>query len=554
MSMMKRFLKISGWILLLIFVLSNIIAAIQAYNFTHFTSKKVVKTKNSDSIPFSEKLKLVFTGINNPRPVDSTLPNQKYDIVRLKSNKEIECWYLKSVGARGTVIICHGYGGNKSSMLNKWKAFSGMGFNVLLVDFMGSGGSEGDQTTIGYKEAEEVKTCYDYIKQKGEKNIYLFGTSMGAAAILKTMHDYVISPTGIIIECPFGSMYQTVVSRFHLLGIPPFPFASLLTFWGGIENGFWAFSYNPSEYAKSVKCPTLLMYGAKDKKVSRNEINEIYANLAGKKELRIFQESGHDDYLKKYESQWKDSVRAFMRSTLPGNNTIDLSDTADISYFKPIWGYRFAITGNFMGSGKIDTLYEHYYSMARHRETNKFFDSVEYDDMVGLAIEQNPWSFLTCSNKKIDTLQISRDGQLFGIAWLKNEGDLLGDGKDEISYVVNWADWSSLNTCHIMTYTTHGWKELYHFEVHDWEIPDLPDYQTDYGLFGADGGHSSYKNDTVNQRLLKEMKLFSGFIRKVRPGIIEVHTWTIDADDTILRVDLIHHTPSDSTIEAGFPN
>jgi hypothetical protein len=110
-----------------------------------------------------------------------------------------------------------------------------------------------------------------------------------------------------------------------------------------------------------------------------------------------------------------------------------------------------------------------------------------------------------------------------------------------------------MNTCYIVRYTKKGWKELYHFEVLDWEIPDLPEYQVGYGLFGVAGSGSSDKNDTLNQRLLSDMKKFSGFIKKVKPGIIKVHTWKMDATDTIIKVDLRHPIPNDPLIMAGFP-
>src|SRR5437773_2704643 len=69
----------------------------------------------------------------------------------------IQCWSIKTDSAKGTVILFHGYGGQKSSLLGKSNEFIEQGYNTLLVDFMGSGGSEGNQTTMGYKEAEEVK-------------------------------------------------------------------------------------------------------------------------------------------------------------------------------------------------------------------------------------------------------------------------------------------------------------------------------------------------------------------------------------------------------------
>lgn len=75
--------------------------------------------------------------------------------------------------------------------------------------------------------------------------------------------------------------------------------AGLLVFWGGIQNGYWAFDHNPAEYAKGVKCPVLLMYGNMDKKVSLEEKELIFSNLAGHKELKIYPEAGHESYLTK---------------------------------------------------------------------------------------------------------------------------------------------------------------------------------------------------------------------------------------------------------------
>ncbi|WP_199474259.1 alpha/beta hydrolase [Adhaeribacter pallidiroseus] len=251
-------------------------------------------------------------GVNNPRPENNELPLQAFQNITLKSNRSIACWHIKTNHSKGTVILFHGYGGQKSTMLDKSNKFIKLGYSTLLVDFMGSGGSEGNQTTIGFLEAAQVKTCFNYLKDQGESPIYLFGTSMGAVAILKAIKDYSISPKAIILECPFGSMYETVGARFKMMNVPIFPIAGFLVFWGGVQNGYWAFSHNPKEYAKSISCPTLLLYGAQDLKVSRREIKEIYANLNGKKKLKIYLEAGHENYLIKYQKQWLADVQNFL--------------------------------------------------------------------------------------------------------------------------------------------------------------------------------------------------------------------------------------------------
>jgi uncharacterized protein len=298
--------------LAILFLIANIIAFMHAYKFTHFTSSSVERTSNHLSL--AEKLKTVFTGVNNPRPVNKKQPNHPFETVKIKSNKELECWLIKTDSAQGTIILFHGYGGEKSSMLDKAAQFLNLGYNTMLVDFMGSGGSEGNTTTIGFKEAQEVKDCYDYLIRNHFPNVSLFGTSMGSVAIMKAIKDYDLKPKSIIIECPFGSMYKTVCKRFQMQGIPSFPMAGLLVFWGGIENNFWAFSHNSEEYAKSIDCPTLLLYGEKDQKVSREEISTIFQNLNGRKTLVTYPLAGHENYLLLYKEKWTNDVKNFLQS------------------------------------------------------------------------------------------------------------------------------------------------------------------------------------------------------------------------------------------------
>jgi alpha-beta hydrolase superfamily lysophospholipase len=89
--------------------------------------------------------------------------------------------------------------------------------------------------------------------------------------------------------------------------------ASLLQFWGGALNGFWAFDHNPIDYANAIKCPTLLLYGALDKNITIAETKEIYKNLAGKKTLKIYEHAGHENYLLQYKNEWTIDVLHFLQ-------------------------------------------------------------------------------------------------------------------------------------------------------------------------------------------------------------------------------------------------
>ena len=300
-----------------LFVLMNIVAFFHAYRFTHFSEQGIEKTRNPRELGLATKIKVLLLGIDNPKPVNHEQPARPFETVHLQSSKRIECWHIKVDSSKGTVIIFHGFSGNKARMLDKSEVFNQLGYSTFLVDFIGTGGSEGNETTIGYKEAQDVKVCLDYVRQTNEKNIVLFGTSMGATAILRASEAFQINPGSAIIECPFGSMYQTTCARFEQMNVPHFPMAGLLVFWGGLQNGFWAFSHNPQEYAGSVQFPTLLLYGEKDAEVSRQETDMILKNLNGKKRLATFTEAGHENYLKRYEKEWIKEVSAFLHDNRP---------------------------------------------------------------------------------------------------------------------------------------------------------------------------------------------------------------------------------------------
>jgi hypothetical protein len=206
---------------------------------------------------------------------------------------------------------------------------------------------------------------------------------------------------------------------------------------------------------------------------------------------------------------------------------------------KPVLGYRFIIPGDFDGDGKKENLIEHFYSALDNKETNKFYDSLpDYAQLVALTIKKEPYSFVISDNKSIDTLSIASTGQLLGLAFLKNEGDLNGDGTDEVSYVVNWASWSNLNTWHIVTYKNKKWKELYSFPIWNWQLPDLPETFNQYGLFGLENKIALTTNDTLNQKTAQQLKAFKGLVKKIRTNKIQIIFRNDEAEEDTMMVDL----------------
>ncbi len=323
MDKLKRYSKRLLKIILVLFVLLNIICAFHAYKLTHFYSTEEAMPK-PEQMGFGDKLSAIFLGVKFPKvtSVDTFSLHHETVIFKTDDSLKLEAWYVdndsakyNAISPKGTVILFHGHGGKKNDVIREATSFNNLKYNVLLVDFRAHGNSQGNTCTVGFNESKDVKAAYDYIVHKGEKNIILWGISMGAATILKTIKDNDVYPQKIILEMPFGTLHQAVKGRLKIMHLPQEPFANLLTFWGGTEQGFWAFQFNPIDYARKVKCPTLLQWGTNDRRVSEEETTAIFQHLSSSKKTFVeYKNSGHQSLCKSENEKWELAIETFLSS------------------------------------------------------------------------------------------------------------------------------------------------------------------------------------------------------------------------------------------------
>lgn len=312
----KKKIKIGLIFLIIMFVLLNVGIIIQAYSLSHF--KKGAPALSPDYKPnFAESMHIAIFGLNMPRPEAKQFPTQPYDSLYIPAGegKLLDTWLLHtSAIKKGLAIIFHGYMDEKSSMLDKAEIYLDEGYDVLLVNFMGAGNSYGNQTTMGYLESENVKSAHDYaVNNLQEDNIILAGFSMGAVAIMKAQYDYNLLVKAIILEAPYATFRGTVNKRLDLLDIPHFPITNIFTFWFGAINGFNAFKANPIDFGKKINVPVILMGGGKDPYIPEEETQQIFEQINSQhKQLKIFPESKHEDYLLKYHDEWVEIIHSFL--------------------------------------------------------------------------------------------------------------------------------------------------------------------------------------------------------------------------------------------------
>lgn len=298
-------------------VVLNLFAFLHARAMTHFSAGGV-RTAKPEALSIGEKLHTLFLGVTIPRPENARNPADvelAYETVEVAESDGtvLELWKVPAPKPRGVVVMCHAYASSKAALVREARAFHDMGYAVALVDFRGSGGSSGSETTVGVREADDVVAATRQARElAGDGPCILYGQSMGSAAILRAIAVGGLQPDAVIIECPFDRLVSTVGNRFTAMGLPPWPGAPLLVFWGGVQCGFNGFDHNPADYARDVRCPVLLLHGSADPRVTPEQVQTVFDNLGGEKRFELLAGAGHQPYLDTHPERWKAVVRSFL--------------------------------------------------------------------------------------------------------------------------------------------------------------------------------------------------------------------------------------------------
>jgi len=284
------------------------VAAVQAvsfahaWRFTHFVHTGG-RTQGPEDLTLVDRVGVLATGVRVPQPQDSLGVDALGPSAREIHIGAAPAWSLPGDG-RGCVGLFPGYAASRSSLVDEALAFRELGYSVVVVGF------PGDSTSLGWHEAEHVRQlalhCAD------AESLVLYGKSMGAATILRAVGELGVEADALVLECPFDRLLTTVGHRFESMGLPAFPGAGLLVFWGGLQHDFDGFDHNPVDYAARVPVPTLLLHGERDPRVHMNEARGIDDALAGAHRLVVFPDAGHVPLLGADGALWRREVEAWL--------------------------------------------------------------------------------------------------------------------------------------------------------------------------------------------------------------------------------------------------
>ena len=213
-----------------------------------------------------------------------------------KDNVKISGWFLPHPQARKTVLFFHGNGGNISHRGDSLYVFHKLKLNVLIIDYVGYGDSEGSPSEQGVFQSADAAWQYLVLhKRTKPESIIIFGRSLGGAVAVDLASR--VKAGGLILESTFSSVRDLVDIAFPTFS----PFIYL------------RYSFDSFSKVKNISVPTLVIHSPEDGVIPFELGVKLFKGIKSEKDfLQI--KGGHNDGFMQSISSYMSSIRSFSQS------------------------------------------------------------------------------------------------------------------------------------------------------------------------------------------------------------------------------------------------
>ncbi len=230
-------------------------------------------------------------------------------------------WHLPTRNG-STLICCHGINDNSGQWLPQIARLHGRyGYGALLFDFAGHGQSDGTQVTYGIRERHDVTAAIEYLRQRGDVDmdqLAILGNSLGAITAVLAAAEHP-DLHAVVIESGFADLYHDIAKLFtRYTGLPSFPFAQLVIFWGQRIAGVRLSEIRPVQViGKLAPRPVLIISDLRDALADEPYDGEHLYQAAGEpKELWQVADAGHVNAFGVEPDAWIERVGGFLNTHL----------------------------------------------------------------------------------------------------------------------------------------------------------------------------------------------------------------------------------------------
>ena len=235
---------------------------------------------------------LLYHPLNNDYQGDEIIFD--YNEIFIQNNEDIKlkAWlHEKDLINKKTIIFFHGNAGNLKNRNYKLNELSKLDINFLIIAYRGFSGNQGKPSEQGLYE--DARSALDWLKIKGvkEKNLILYGESLGTAVAIETAQSKDLA--GIILESPFTSMVELAQKYYPFL-----PVKFLLKD-----------RYETIKKLPNINSPLLVLHGKLDNVVPFSMGKKLF-DEANEPKFKYF--INNDDHMVRYDQKLLSEIKKFI--------------------------------------------------------------------------------------------------------------------------------------------------------------------------------------------------------------------------------------------------
>jgi alpha-beta hydrolase superfamily lysophospholipase len=226
-------------------------------------------------------------------------------------------WYVPSSN-HAAVVLLHGAGGDRSSLLPEARRLALEGFGVLMFDLPGQGESEG-QTRWADGEARALTAAVDFLSARPDVDparLGALGFSLGGAVLARVAPDEPRLKAVVLAGTPSDQVEQ-VNLEYGQWG----PLSLLPALWALQRGGVPLYDDQPVQrVAEIAPRPVLIVSGSDDTTVPEALGLALFAAARDPKELLVVDGAGHGNYDQAPASSYLDTIARFFDRSLLNNS------------------------------------------------------------------------------------------------------------------------------------------------------------------------------------------------------------------------------------------
>ena len=259
-----------------------------------------------------------WSGVHPPRYVSDLKPSDlgwPYTAVEFTTadGLRLRGWLVPGRAATAgdrAIILLHGYPFDKGNVLPLGDFLRG-DYDLLYFDFRYFGESEGNLTTIGDREVEDLRAAVAFLRSRGYQRIGVWGFSFGAAVALLSLEQGV-DVEAMVADSSYADLAQMAEAYYGNLGPLSWVLARFTDLWARIFLGVAPRTVSPADAARDSTTPILLIHSRQDEQIGFRQALQIQAALAENPKARFWfvEVARHGEGWSHHQTEYEARVRA----------------------------------------------------------------------------------------------------------------------------------------------------------------------------------------------------------------------------------------------------